>query len=106
IPPNANVFIHGGACTPRILIEEMVKQNERLQECALYHLHTEGPVPYVRTKSGLGFKIRNLFVGANMRRHLDYSQVDYLPCFLSEIPALFRSRQVPLDVALLHVSSP
>lgn len=32
--------------------------------------------------------------------------VDYLPCFLSEIPALFRSRRRPLDVALIHVSPP
>ena len=28
------------------------------------------------------------------------------PCFLSEIPELFRSRHLPLDVALIHVSPP
>ena len=33
-------------------------------------------------------------------------RADYVPIFLSDIPALFRSGRVPLDVALLQVSPP
>jgi acyl-CoA hydrolase len=31
---------------------------------------------------------------------------DYVPIFLSEIPQLFRSGILPLDVAIVHVSPP
>lgn len=37
---------------------------------------------------------------------MGHNGIDYLPCFLSEIPALFRSGKRPLDVALIHVSPP
>jgi acetyl-CoA hydrolase len=33
-------------------------------------------------------------------------RADYVPVFLSEIPRLFTSRTVPIDVALIHVSPP
>src|ERR687889_319951 len=33
-------------------------------------------------------------------------RADFVPVFLSDIPALFRSGRLPLDVALLNVSPP
>jgi acyl-CoA hydrolase len=41
-----------------------------------------------------------------MRSQLDGNRVDYLPCFLSEIPQLFRSGRRALDAALVQVSPP
>ena len=47
-----------------------------------------------------------LFVGANVRRAVEEGRADYLPVFLSEVPSLFRTGILPLDVALVHVSPP
>lgn len=107
ILPGTRVFVHGGAATPNALLRELENQASRLNDVTLIHLHTEGPAHYA-TEPLLrkSFKVVNLFVGHNIRRHVDYENIDYLPCFLSEIPELFRSRQCPLDVALLHVSPP
>ena len=33
-------------------------------------------------------------------------RADYIPVFLSEIPSLFRKKIIPIDVALIHVSTP
>lgn len=106
VPQNARIFIHGGAATPNALIRELVLQGPRLKSAALVHLHTEGPALYTEPQYKNYFRVINLFVGANIRKHLDYDHIDYLPCFLSEIPYLFRSKQCPLDVAILHVSPP
>lgn len=106
IKPGARVFVHGGAATPNALLGELVRQAERLKDVSLIHLHTEGPALYSDTKYQDNFRIINLFVGHNVRQRVDYERIDYLPCFLSEIPELFRSKQCPLDVALLHVSPP
>jgi acyl-CoA hydrolase len=77
-----------------------------LRDVELIHLHTIGPARYADASYAQSFRVANLFVGANVRGRLDMQRVDYLPCFLSEIPQLFRSRRRPLDVALVHVSPP
>lgn len=106
ISSGARIFVQGGAATPNALIAELVAQAPRLKDVALIHLHTEGPALYSDVRYKSTFRVINLFVGSNIRAHLDYERVDYLPCFLSEIPELFRSGQCKLDVALLHVSPP
>ncbi len=100
------VFVHGAAATPQALIQELVRQSDRLKNVTLVHLHTEGPCDYASPLYAESFRVINLFTGHNMRGYLDYDRVDYLPCFLSEMPDLFRSGAIPLDVALLHVSPP
>ncbi len=105
IQSHQRVFIHGGAATPSILIDELVNQAHRLRAVELIHLHTEGDAPYALPQFKESFRVANLFLGQNMRRRIDYNQVDYIPCFLSEIPELFRSTR-PLDVALVHISPP
>lgn len=100
------VFVHGAGATPNALLRELEHQADRLRDVALVHLHTEGPAHYATPQFQNQFRVINLFVGHNLRTHVDYDRVDYLPCFLSEIPGLFRSGRCPLDVALLHASPP
>lgn len=99
------VFIQGGVATPLALVDALVDQAERLRGVELIHLHVSGPARYADPEFAENFSVANLFVGGQMRSKLR-DGVDYLPCFLSEIPALFRSRRRPLDVALIHVSPP
>lgn len=100
------VFIHGSMATPLRLIDGLIARANRLRDVELIHLHTEGPARYADPEFEASFKVANLFVGHNMRKKLDYTRVDYLPCFLSEIPNLFRSGKRRLDAALIHVSPP
>lgn len=106
IQSDMRVFVHGGAATPRALLHGLMDEADRLKNVELIHLHTECDPVYADPKYKESFSIANLFVGSNMRPYLDYDRIDYLPCFLSEIPQLFRSRKRPLDVALIHVSPP
>ena len=69
-------------------------------------MHTEGDAPYTDPKYAGSFRVSNLFCGKNMRGKVDYNRIDYLPCFLSEIPSLFRKKIKKLDVALVQVSPP
>lgn len=105
IQPGHRVFVHGGAATPLFLLAELVRQAERLHSIELIHLHTEGPAMEAEPTYKTRFRTMNLFVGRNLRDRIDYSAVDYIPCFLSEIPELFRVHRL-IDVALLHLSPP
>jgi acyl-CoA hydrolase len=106
IQSSQRVFIQGGMATPNALLSGLVDLADRLRGVELMHLHTEGPAAYADPKHADSFRVANLFVGGNMRGRLDGDRVDYLPCFLSEIPLLIRSGRRPVDVALIHVSPP
>lgn len=100
------VFVHGQAATPNILISALVRQHARFRRLRLVHLHTEGPAEYAKPQYRDHFEVLNLFVGSNLRAEVDLDRVDYLPCFLSEIPQLFRSGALRLSAALISVSPP
>lgn len=100
------VFVHGASATPGILLDALLARAEQLRDVELIHLHTSGPAHYAEPRYAENFRVANLFVGANLRARVDEEHVDYLPCFLSEIPTLFRSGRRPLDVALVQVSPP
>lgn len=100
------IFIHGGAATPLDLLQALDERSGQLENVELIHIHLMGKLPYHKKSFKQSFKVVNLFVGPNVREAFDYDRIDYLPCFLSEMPLLFRLKKRPIDVAFIHVSPP
>jgi 4-hydroxybutyrate CoA-transferase len=100
------VFVHTAAAAPTPLVEALAARAGELTEVEVVHLHTEGPAPYAEPGMERSFRVRCLFIGPNMRKAVAEGRADYVPGFLSEVPALFRHGILPLDVALVHVSPP
>lgn len=100
------VFVHAAAATPQVLLRALAARAPELRDVELVHLHTEGAAPCAAPGLAESFHINALFVGANVRDAVERGDADYVPVFLSEMPALFRQRVLPLDVALVHVSPP
>ena len=101
-----NVFVHSVAAVPQHLVEAMSRRHEELEGVSIYQIHTEGDAPYVGENMEKAFTIKAFFVGANMRTAIQEGKGSYIPIFLSEVPALFRTKTVPIDVALITVSPP
>jgi acyl-CoA hydrolase len=99
------VFVHGAAATPTPLLEALARRQD-LEDVTLYHLHTEGPAPFVAPEHARRFRSVSLFAGGPVRDAIDQGAADYLPVFLSDIPSLFVTRRIPLDAALLQLSPP
>lgn len=99
------VFVHGAAATPAALLEAMCARAD-LEAVTLYHLHTEGSCAFAAPEAARRFRSVSLFVGPGLRTAVAEGRADVMPIFLSEIPDLFLSRQIPLDVALLQLSPP
>jgi 4-hydroxybutyrate CoA-transferase len=99
------VFVHGAAATPAPLIDALSRRLD-LEGVTLYHLHTSGPAPFAGPEHRGRFFSISLFAAAPVREAIADGRADYVPIFLSDIPALFASGRVPLDVALLQVSPP
>lgn len=99
------VFIHGAAATPTPLIEALACRSD-LSGVRLYHLHTSGPAPFAEPGRETSFRSVSFFVGAPLRPAVDDGRADFIPIFLSDIPGLFTSGSVRLDVAFLQLSPP
>ena len=99
------VFVHGAAATPLALLDAMCARHD-LEGVTLYHLHTEGGSPFADPVHHGRFRSVSLFVGPALRAGVADGRADFMPVFLSEIPDLFLSRRIPLDVALVQLSPP
>jgi acyl-CoA hydrolase len=100
-----SVFVHGAAATPTPLLEALVRRPD-LSDVTLYHLHTNGPAPFVDPEQAGRFRSVSLFTGPPVRAAIERGQADFVPIFLSDIPSLFLEDHVALDIALLQLSPP
>lgn len=100
------VFVHSACAAPQDLISAMCARADELRDVEIIQLHTEGPAPYTKEEYKDSFRINALFIGGNVRKAIWEGRADYTPVFLSEVPLLFRSRKLPINVALVQVSPP
>ena len=105
IKSGMRVFVHGAAATPTRLIEALARRRD-LSDVTIYSLHTSGPAPFVDPEHAGRFHSISLFAGPPVRQAINEGRADFIPVFLSDIPALFTSGRIALDVALLQLSPP
>lgn len=100
------VFIHTAAAAPQILLDALTKRHKELKNVQLISAHTEGEASYAKAEYSDSFHIECFFSGHNIRQHVQNGRAHYIPIFLSEVPYLFRTGRMKLDVALLTLSPP
>lgn len=100
------VFLTGNCSTPLEFLRALLKRNEELQEVEVVQLLGFGPEEYITPDISEHIRINSLFIAPNVRRAINNGLADFTPVFLSEIPQLFRSGRLVLDVAVVQVSPP
>ena len=105
IQSGMKVFVHGAAATPTPLLDALCKRQD-LEHVNLYHLHLSGDVPFAEPSQQGRFFSVSLFTGPAMRKPIQDGRADFMPIFLADIPRLFTSGRVQLDVALVQLSPP
>ncbi len=106
ITSGQQVFVHGGAATPSVLLDALVARSAELESVSMVHFHTEGPGPHLAPEMAAHFRHKALFIGANARLAVNEGRADYVPVFLSDVPDLFTSGTLPLDAVLLNLTRP
>ncbi len=100
------IFIGTGCGEPQQLIRAMVK-DVNLQDILVYQMLSSTLAEYA--DDDLFFKrfhLKLFFISSGMRKAAFEGKIDYIPAYLSQIPRLFSSRRIGLDVALVQVSPP
>lgn len=106
IKPGQRIFIHGGAATPHLILKSLADRSSELWNIELVSISLQGDMALADKKYKDSFRMNSLFVSQNIREAINSGRGDYVPIFLSEIPILFKRNILPLDVAIVQVSSP
>ena len=106
IKSNDRVYISGNAATPYVLMKALALRKDELKDIELAHVLLLGEDPLSKPGMEGHFRHNSLFVGPADRKAINEGRADYVPIFLHQIPDLFYSGQMPIDVGMLHLSPP
>ncbi|MFW6170989.1 MAG: acetyl-CoA hydrolase/transferase family protein, partial [Planctomycetota bacterium] len=106
VKPGDRVFV-GSACgEPQELVRALVSTAGSVEDAEVLNVLTMGVAPYTDPRYSDRFRANAFFIGNSVREAVGQVRADYTPIFFSQIPEMFRSGRLPIDVALIMVSEP
>jgi acetyl-CoA hydrolase len=106
IQSEQRVFLTGNCSVPQKVLGALVARAPMLKNVEIAQVLTIGTAEYVAPEMDGHLRVNTLFISDNVRKPVNEGRADFTPCFLSEIPGLFKNGYLPLDVALIHVTPP
>lgn len=106
IQSGQRVFMTGNGSVPLVLMDALVARAPSLRDVELCCILTFGKAPYAAPEMAGHLRINTMFISDEHRLAVNEGRADFTPCFLSEVPLLFKHGHLPLDVTLVHVSPP
>jgi acetyl-CoA hydrolase len=102
------LFLTGNCSVPQNLLGALVERARagEIEDVQINQVLTIGSADYVAPEMENKLRVNTLFISGNVRQAVNEGRADYTPCFLSEIPKLFKEKIIPLDAALVHCSPP
>ncbi len=106
IPKGQRIFIGSGAAIPQVLVDALTENKEHFLDNEVVQILTLGTAHFAKKGFEKYFRNNNFFIGANVREAVQEGRADFTPMFLSEVPALLKSRSFPIAAALVSVTPP
>ena len=106
IKPGNRVFIGTGCGEPAELVRALTGRAHELADVESIQLLSKGDAPYASRELIDCFHVNSFFIGRSIREHIREGLRNYTPMQLSDIPRVFSSGQLPIDVALIQVTPP
>lgn len=109
IRPGQRIFIGTSCGEPQTLVKELAAQSDSFTDLEILRLLSLETIPLTMLAnkgSRHSFNVRSFYSGSIISRELAKQKRFLIPINLSAIPHLFRSRQIPIHVALIQVSPP
>ncbi|MGB7538430.1 MAG: acetyl-CoA hydrolase/transferase C-terminal domain-containing protein [Anaerolineales bacterium] len=100
------IYMSGNCSVPKVMLEALVRRAPKLHNVEIDQVLTVCPDDYVAPAMEGHLRVNTMFISGNVREAVNDGRADFTPCFLSELPELYRKGPLSLDAALLHVSPP
>ncbi|MBF0182453.1 MAG: GNAT family N-acetyltransferase [Magnetococcales bacterium] len=106
IKPGQRIFLSTGAGAPTALVRALIEQRSRLADIEIVTLFVAGEAPFCTRELAEVFTLNTFFVADNVREMVRQGLADHTPIHLGDIPRLFGSGRMPLNVALISAAPP
>ncbi|MBC7358803.1 MAG: GNAT family N-acetyltransferase [Desulfacinum sp.] len=100
------IFIGSGCGEPQYLVRALEEQLPKLADLEILHILSLGKHSFLEESYHDKCRLKSFFVAAASREAVAEGRADYTPVNLVDVPKLFRSGVLPIDVALIQVSEP
>ena len=106
IQSGMRIFLTGNCSVPQTVLAALVERAPALENVEIIQVLSIGDTGYVSQEMAGHLRVNTLFISDNVRDAVNEGRADFTPSHLSEIPRLFSSGVISLDVALIQVSLP
>jgi len=104
--PEHRVFIGTGCGQPQMLVDALLAKAGRLEEMEIIHLLTLSEPIFRHAELSEHFRVNRFFSAEWADDIVQTGYGEHTPVFLSDIPRMFMSGRLPIDVALIQVTPP
>nr|WP_295774039.1 GNAT family N-acetyltransferase [Rhodoferax sp.] len=102
-----HVFVGTGCAAPRGLVQALEKMPIPPADVELLHFFTVNAFDHDADGHSITrYRHRSFFVGNDMRAAIKQGLVDYVPMSVARVPEMMALGRIPVDVALVQVSTP
>ena len=106
IRSGSRVFLGTGCAAPRGLLAKLEGMSPGPADLEFVSFVTTSCLPVADGVPTTRYRHRTFFVGSDVRGLACSDRLEYVPICLEEVPELLATGRLPVDVALLQVSSP
>lgn len=108
IKDNDCIYVQGSTSIPEVLMEALAQRGNELRNVTLYSGFgvAKGPSPVCRPEYKESFLVDSFFVNNSVRKWIAEGYGATTPCFLGEVPSLFREGYWNVDYSFLNCSVP
>lgn len=103
-----HIYVQGSTSIPEALIEALAKRGPELRDVVVYSgfAVAKGESPLSKTELKDSFLVDSFFVNNSNRKWIAEGYGVTTPCFLGEVPSLFREGYWKVDYAFINCSLP
>lgn len=105
VKPGTTIYISGGCSRPKLIVENLLKKKTS-HDNRICTPFTFMPSPFSDPEVQKKFRINSFYMDSEVERGVMNGHSDYTPIFTSELPYMFRTGRIKLDVAIIQVSPP
>ncbi|MCH5241671.1 MAG: acetyl-CoA hydrolase/transferase family protein [Muribaculaceae bacterium] len=103
-----HIYVQGSTSIPEVLLEALSRRANELKDVTIYSGFAvgKGESPICKPEYKDSFLVDSFFVNNSVRKWISDGYGVTTPCFLGEVPSLFREGYWNLDYAFLNCSLP
>ena len=107
IKPGMRIFIGTGVSEPLTLVRYLKESDAKnLLDLELFQLVSLGEAIKINARHSNKYRLKTFFSGWEAREAVSDGFADFIPSRYYQIPAVFKSGQIPIDVAFIQITPP